>query len=162
MFLGYIWMSQERVSETKGKVIPCWQTENRKGTGTKSGESGARNPEAESIRSGAESARGRVKFKTVTEIRWSSGRDTFTAESVYLVLNSMLDWEPVEKLKERCDVVSFTLGVVYAGLLSTDQYSWWEFCMSFSFINKLAQLISLWENWRLELAGGEVCVDQPT
>ena len=29
-------------------------------------------------------------------------------QSVYLVLNSLLDWEPVEKLKQRCDVVSFT------------------------------------------------------
>ena len=66
---------------------------------------------------------GRVKLKTVTEIRRSSARDTFIAEIVYLVLNSLLDWEPVEKLKERCDVVSFTLGVVSAGLLSTDQYS---------------------------------------
>ena len=62
-------------------------------------------------------------MKTVTEIRWSSGRDTFTPECIYLVLNSLLDWEPVEKLNERCDVVSFTLGVVSAGLLLTDQYS---------------------------------------
>ena len=31
---------------------------------------GARNLEAESIRSGAESTGGRVKLKTVTEIRW--------------------------------------------------------------------------------------------
>ena len=27
------------------------------------------------------------------------------AESVYLVLNCLLDWEPVEKLKQRCEVV---------------------------------------------------------
>ena len=47
-------------------------------------------------------------MKTVTEIRRSSARDTFIAESVYLVLNSLLDWEPVEKLKLRSDVVSFT------------------------------------------------------
>ena len=33
-----------------------------------------------------------------TEIRRSSARDIFVAESVYLVLNSLLDWEPVEKL----------------------------------------------------------------
>ena len=51
-----------------------------------SGESGARNLEAESIRSGAESTGGRVKWKTVTEIRQSSARNTFIAESVYLVL----------------------------------------------------------------------------
>ena len=112
------------MSERKRKVIPCRWIENRKGAGTSDGESGARNLEAESIRSRAENTEGCIKLTTVTEIRWSSGRDTFTAESVYLVLNSMLDWEPVEKLKERCDVVRFTLGVVYAGLLSTDQYSW--------------------------------------
>ena len=47
-------------------------------------------------------------LKTVTEIRRSSARDTFIAESVYLVLNSLLDWKPVEKLKQRCYVVSFT------------------------------------------------------
>ena len=80
-------------------------TENRKGAGTSSGKSGARNLEAESIISGAERARGCVKLKTVTEIRRSSARDTFIAESV---LNSLLDWEPVEKLKQGCYVVSFT------------------------------------------------------
>ena len=69
------------------KVIPCRWTENRKGAGTSSGESGARNLEAESIRSRAETTGGCVKLKTVTEIRRSSARDTFTAESVYLVLN---------------------------------------------------------------------------
>ena len=67
-----------------------------------------RNLEAESIRSGAESAGGRVKLKTVTEIRWSSDHDTFIAEGVYLVLNSLLDRKPVEKLKQRCYVVSLT------------------------------------------------------
>ena len=75
--------------------------------GTNNRESGARNLEAESIRSGAESTGGRVKLKTVTEIRRSSARDTFIAESVYLVLNSLLDWKPVEKLKQRSYVVSF-------------------------------------------------------
>ena len=44
---------------------------------TNSGESGARNLEAESTRSGAESTGGCVKLKTVTEIRQSSARDTF-------------------------------------------------------------------------------------
>ena len=62
-------------------------------------ESRVRNLEAESLRSGAESMGGHVKLKTVTEIRRSSAHDTFIAESVYLVLNSLLDWEPVEKLK---------------------------------------------------------------
>ena len=47
-------------------------------------------------------------MKTVTEIRRSSTRDTFIAESVYLVLVSWLDWEPVERLKRRSDVVSYT------------------------------------------------------
>ena len=55
-------------------------------------ESGQRNLEAESIRSGAESMGGCVKLKTVTEIRQSSAHYTFIAESVYLVLNSLLDW----------------------------------------------------------------------
>ena len=77
----------------------------QKKRGTNSGESGARNLEAESIRRRAESTGGCVKLKTVTEI---SARDTFIAESVYLVLNSSLDRKPVEKLKQRCDVVSFT------------------------------------------------------
>ena len=73
--------------EKKEKVIPCRGTENAKGAGTNSRESGARNLEAESIRSGAESTGGCVKLKTVTEIRWNSAHDTFIAESVYLVLN---------------------------------------------------------------------------
>ena len=54
-------------------------------------ESGARNLEAESIRSRAESAIRCVKLKTVTEIRRNSARNTFVAESVYFVLNSLLD-----------------------------------------------------------------------
>ena len=28
----------------------------------------------------------------------------FIEESVYLVLNSLYEWEPVEKLKQRCDI----------------------------------------------------------
>ena len=48
-----------------------------------------------------------MKLKTVTEIRRSSARDTSIAESVYLVLISLLDWKPVEKLKQRSYVVSF-------------------------------------------------------
>ena len=65
-----------------------------------------KNLEAESIRR-AESTGMRVKLKTVTEIRWSSAHDTFIAESVYLVLNPLWDWESVKILKERCDVVGF-------------------------------------------------------
>ena len=60
------------------------------------------------MKSGAESAGGCVKLKTFTEIRRSSARDTFIAESVYLVLNSLLDGKLVEKFKQRCYVVSFT------------------------------------------------------
>ena len=63
--------------------------------GTNSGESGVRNLEAESIRRRAESTGTCVKLKTVTEIRQSSAHDTFMAESVYLALNSLWDWEPV-------------------------------------------------------------------
>ena len=102
-------VQREFLSERKGTVIPCRVTEDRKGAGTNSGESGARNLEAESIRSRAESTGGRVKLKTVTEIRRSSARDTFIAENVYLVLNSLWNWESVERLKKRSDMVSFTL-----------------------------------------------------
>ena len=52
------------LSEGKGKVIPCRRTENRNGAGTNSGESGARNLEAESIRSRAESAGGCVSIRS--------------------------------------------------------------------------------------------------
>ena len=66
------------LSEGKGKVIPCRRTENRNGAGTNSGESGARNLEAESIRSRAESTGrcGRVKLKAVAEIRRMSPNNT--------------------------------------------------------------------------------------
>ena len=57
--------------------MPCRGTDNRKGAGTNSGESGARNLEAQSIRTRAESTRGCVKLKTVTEIRRSSPPGTF-------------------------------------------------------------------------------------
>ena len=69
----------------KGKVIPCRGTEDRKGAGTTSGESGARNLEAvESIKSRVESMGGCV---IVTEIRWRSAHGTFIiAVSVHLVL----------------------------------------------------------------------------
>ena len=32
----------------------------------------------------------------------------FIYQSVYLILNSLLDWKPVEKLKQSCYGVSFT------------------------------------------------------
>ena len=87
--------------------MSCRRGENRKGAGTNSGESGAKNLEAESIRSRAESTGGCVKLKTVTETIRSIELDTIIANSVYLVLNSLLDWEPVQRLKQRSDVVSF-------------------------------------------------------
>ena len=77
-------------------VIPCRGAENRKVAGTNSEKSGTRNLEAESITSRAESMGGGVKLKTATEIRRSSVRNTFIAESVYLVLNSLRNREPVE------------------------------------------------------------------
>ena len=61
----------------------------------------AGNLEAESIRSRADSTVRCVKLKTVTEIRRSRTCDIFIAECVYLVLNSLWDWEPVERLTER-------------------------------------------------------------
>ena len=53
-----------------------------------------------------ESTGGCVKLKTVTELRRNSARDTFIAESGYLGLQSLWDWEPAERLKQRSDVVS--------------------------------------------------------
>ena len=87
--------------------IPCRGTNDRKDAGTNSRESGMRNQVIGSIRSRAESTGGCVKLKTVTEMRQNSTHDVFTAKSVYLVLNSLLDWEPVERLKQRNDVVSY-------------------------------------------------------
>ena len=56
-----------------------------------------RNLETESIRSRAESTGGCVKLKTDTEIRRSSACNTMIAETVYLVLNSLCDWEPMDR-----------------------------------------------------------------
>ena len=62
----------------------CWRgrakwTKNRKDVGTNNRESGARNLEADGIKSSAESTGRCVKWKTVTEIRRSNARDTFIA-----------------------------------------------------------------------------------
>ena len=46
----------------------------------------------------------KVEDGAATEIRQSRMRNT---ESVYLVLNSLWNREPVESLKQRSDVVSF-------------------------------------------------------
>ena len=58
--------------------IPCRWTEDG------SGETGARNLEAGSVRSREVSTGGCVKLKTVTGIRRSSARETFTAENACL------------------------------------------------------------------------------
>ena len=50
-------------------------------------------------------------MKTVTELRRGVVHDTII--TVYFVLNSLLDWEPVERLKLRNDVVSFTCVFFY-------------------------------------------------
>ena len=102
-------MSPERVSvagEKEGRSMLMDRKQKRRGTSR--GESGARNLEAESIRSRAENTEGCAQLTTVTEIRRSSARDTVITESVYLVLNSFLDWKPGEKLKQRCYGVSLT------------------------------------------------------
>ena len=66
-------MSPERVSVgEEGEGHSAQRGQDRKGAGTNSEMSGARNLEAVSIRSKAESAGGCVKLKTVTEIRRSS------------------------------------------------------------------------------------------
>ena len=77
--------------------------------GTSSGKSDGRNLEAESTRTRAESTEGYVKLRTVREIRRSSVRNTFIAENVYLVLNSLWDSEPVARLKQSNSVVTFFL-----------------------------------------------------
>ena len=66
--------------------MPCRGTEDRKGAGTNSGESGTRNLEVENARSRAENTGGSVNFKTVIEIRQSSARGTYIADRVYFVL----------------------------------------------------------------------------
>ena len=81
-------MSPERVSvEEEGeghsrsrKVVD--QKQKRRGNNSR--ESHARNLEDESIRNRTESMGRCVKLKTVTEIRRSSARDTFIAESACL------------------------------------------------------------------------------
>ena len=49
-----------------------------------------------------------VKLKTVTDIRRSCACDTVPADSVYFVQNSLWDWDPVERYKQRGDMVSLT------------------------------------------------------
>ena len=56
------------------------------------------------IRSRAQSTGGCVKLK---KSQMTEQCPWYSCSSIYLVLNSLLDWESVEKLKLRCDVVSF-------------------------------------------------------
>ena len=109
----------------RGRSFHVDGPKNRKGAGTNSGESGARNLEAEtseSMRSRVERMGECVKLKTVTKITWWSACDTVIAQSVSLVLNSLLDWEPVKKLKQRCEVVSFT----FFSMRQVAQFCLWQ------------------------------------
>ena len=83
MFSGYIWMSPERISvgeELRGRSFHT--------DGPKTGN--ARVPTVESL------------VRGIWRLRASE------AQGVCLVQNSVLDWQPVEKLKQRCGVVRFT------------------------------------------------------
>ena len=85
--------------ERKWRVIPFRGAfKDEKGTGTNCGKSGTRHLEAESIGSRVESVRGggSVKLKTLTEIGLSNAWDTFVAESVCLVQNSLWHWKQME------------------------------------------------------------------
>ena len=74
-------MSPERVSvgeEGQGhSMLMDQKQKKKKSAGTNSGESGARNLEAGSIGSRAESTGGCVKLKTVTEIRLKGNDETY-------------------------------------------------------------------------------------
>ena len=48
----------------------------------------------------------------VAETRPSSARATVMADSVYLVLNSLWDWEPVERLKLRSDTITLSFSLL--------------------------------------------------
>ena len=77
--------------------------EDAKDTGTNSGKSGTRNLEADSIRGRAESTGRGVKLKTVKTQREDGAVnviETLVAENVYLGLNPLWDWKPVERFKE--------------------------------------------------------------
>ena len=79
--------SRQGFCRREGKVVPCRGAEDRKGLGINSGKSIMRNPETEteSMRR-AERTEGCVNLNTVTEIRRSSDRDTFIAESTVFPL----------------------------------------------------------------------------
>ena len=75
--------SRQGFCRREGKVVPCRGAEDRKGLGINSGKSIMRNLETdtESMRRRTECTGGSVNLNTVTEIRRSSGRDTFIAKS---------------------------------------------------------------------------------
>ena len=85
-------MSRQGFCRREGKVVPCRGAEDRKGLGINNGKSVMRNPETEteSMRGRAESTGGSVNLNTVTEIRRSSGRDTFIAKSTVFPLHRIL------------------------------------------------------------------------
>ena len=60
-----------------------------------------------------------VKLKTITEIRRSRTRDAAYIAECYLVLDSLSGWEPVERLKQRSDVVSLN---VFISMSRTAQF----------------------------------------
>ena len=64
----------------------------------------------------------RVSEATVAEIRRSCACDAFIVESVYFVVNLLLNWAPMEKLKQRCDEVSFTCVFVFFSMRRAAQF----------------------------------------
>ena len=89
--------------------------------------------EAESIKSRAESTGGCVKLKKVTKIRRSSVCYTFITESVYLVLNSLLYWEPRERLKQKCDLL---YGILFVCLFFNMKRTACDICDEVFFLSK--------------------------
>ena len=88
---------------------------------------------APSIRSRAESTGGCVKLKKVTKIRRSSVCYTFITESVYLVLNSLLYWEPRERLKQKCDLL---YGILFVCLFFNMKRTACDICDEVFFLSK--------------------------
>ena len=91
------------------KVIPCRWTENRKGAGTDSGKSGARNLESESIGSRAESTGGCVKVedsrrnKTEQCAKYIYSRECLSCTEFFVGSGAS------GEIETGGDVVSFTL-----------------------------------------------------
>ena len=85
--------------DRKGKVIQYKGVKDRKWAGTNNGKPGARNLEAESTRSRAESMRGCVKLRSIPSV-WPMGRfSVAVVDKVTLALNH-LDHLKKEKKSE--------------------------------------------------------------